>query len=189
MVTAVTKFPALRNTDLHYLIKSIRTPTRNCIPTFPVTHFPVVDINIGWAHPLPLWQVELYRGDFRTKCLNISGGMVAHSSGRAVARAVSVVERWGLERSWRSNSFHRCSMRFRSGLWAGQSISGTVPSQTLTYGWQHCHADTDNCHHRTGLLPQTVGNGSKCPCILLHLDFHAVLREGQVHSMKNTLTR
>jgi hypothetical protein len=38
----------------HYLIKSIRTPTRNCNPTFPVTHFPVVDINTGWAHPLPL---------------------------------------------------------------------------------------------------------------------------------------
>jgi hypothetical protein len=39
---------------IHYLIKSIWTPIRNCNATFPVTHFPAVDINTGWAHPLPL---------------------------------------------------------------------------------------------------------------------------------------
>jgi hypothetical protein len=27
------------------------------------------------------------------------------------------------------------------------------PSQTLLYGKEQCHADTDNRHHRTGLLP------------------------------------
>jgi hypothetical protein len=48
----------------YYLIKSIRTLTRNCNPVFPVTYFPFVDINTGWAHPLPLWQLELCRGDF-----------------------------------------------------------------------------------------------------------------------------
>jgi hypothetical protein len=42
------------NISIHYLIKSIRTPTRSCKPTFPVTHFPVVDINTGWAHPSAL---------------------------------------------------------------------------------------------------------------------------------------
>jgi hypothetical protein len=34
-------------TVTHYLIKSIRTPTRNCNPTFPMSHFPVMDINTG----------------------------------------------------------------------------------------------------------------------------------------------
>jgi hypothetical protein len=62
----------------------------------------------------------------------------------------------------------------------------TIPSQTLLYGREHCHADRDNHHHLTSLLPSTVCNGSKCPCILLCLDFHAVLREGQIHSMKIT---
>jgi hypothetical protein len=37
---------------LYYLTESIRTPTPNCNPTLPVTYFPVVDINTGWAHPL-----------------------------------------------------------------------------------------------------------------------------------------
>jgi hypothetical protein len=35
--------------QIHYLIETIRTPTRNYNPTFPVTHFPVVDINTGWC--------------------------------------------------------------------------------------------------------------------------------------------
>jgi hypothetical protein len=48
--------------DIQYLIKSIWTP-RNCNPNFPVTPFPVMDINTGWAHPLVLWQLELCRGD------------------------------------------------------------------------------------------------------------------------------
>jgi hypothetical protein len=50
--------------------------------------------------------------------------MTAHST----CRAVSDVGRWGLERSRRSNSSHRCSRGFSSGLWAGQSISGTLLS-------------------------------------------------------------
>jgi hypothetical protein len=54
--------------------------------------------------------------------------MASHSSCRAVVKAVSNVGHWGLERSRRSNSFHRCSMGFRSGLRAGQSISGTLLS-------------------------------------------------------------
>jgi hypothetical protein len=29
-------------------------PRQGCNPTFSVTHFPVVDINTRWAHPLPL---------------------------------------------------------------------------------------------------------------------------------------
>jgi hypothetical protein len=29
----------------------------------------------------------------------------------------------------------------------------TIPSQTLLYGMEHCHADTDNRHDQTGLLP------------------------------------
>jgi hypothetical protein len=28
----------------------------------------------------------------------------------------------------------------------------TIPSDALLYGREHCHADTDNRHHRTGLL-------------------------------------
>jgi hypothetical protein len=28
----------------------------------------------------------------------------------------------------------------------------TIPSKTMIYGRKHCHADTDNHHHRTGLL-------------------------------------
>jgi hypothetical protein len=29
----------------------------------------------------------------------------------------------------------------------------TIPLHTLLYGRENCHADTDNHHHRTGLLP------------------------------------
>jgi hypothetical protein len=63
-----------------------------------------------------------------TRCLNVSGRMASSSSCRAVARAVSGVGYWALEQSW-------CSMRFRSGVWAGQSISGTFLStkHSLTY--------------------------------------------------------
>jgi hypothetical protein len=63
------------------------------------------------------------KGRISTRCLNVSGRMAGHSSCRAVARAVSDVGHWGLERSQHSNSSHRCSMGFRSGLWAGHSIS------------------------------------------------------------------
>jgi hypothetical protein len=31
-------------------------------------------------------------------------------------------------------------------------FSQTIPSQTLLYDREHCHAVTDNRHHRTGLL-------------------------------------
>jgi hypothetical protein len=137
-------------------LKSIRTLTRNCNPTFPVTHFPLVDINTGWAHPLALWQLELCQGDFPW-CVNVSGGMAAHSSCRAVARAVSDVGRWGLERSRHSNSSHRCSVGFRSGLWAGQSTSGTLLSKNHSLTdialWQEALSCWYNRHHRTGLLP------------------------------------
>jgi hypothetical protein len=71
-------------------------------------------------------------GRLSTGCLNVSGGMAAHSSCRAIARAVSDVEHWGLEQNWCSNSSHMCSMGFRLGLCAGQSISGTVLSTTAT---------------------------------------------------------
>jgi hypothetical protein len=50
------------------------------------------------ARTLP-WRLSI-------RCLNISGGIAAQSSYRAVARAVSGVGCWGLERSWRSNSSH-----------------------------------------------------------------------------------
>jgi hypothetical protein len=71
-------------------------------------------------------------------------------------------------------------MGLRSGLWAGQSISGTycpqtIPSQTLLFGREDCHADIDNCHRRTGFLLQTVCDGSECPCMLPCLHFLAVL--------------
>jgi hypothetical protein len=54
---------------------------------------------------------------FSTRCLNVSGGMAAHSSCRAVARAVSNVGRWGMEWSQRSHSSHRC-------LWDSGQDSG-----------------------------------------------------------------
>jgi hypothetical protein len=46
------------------MLKSIRTPTWNCNPTFPVTHFLAVDINAEWADSLPLWQLEHCQGDY-----------------------------------------------------------------------------------------------------------------------------
>jgi hypothetical protein len=58
-----------------------------------------------------------------------------------------------------------------------------ILSQTLIYGREHCHADTDNRHQTTW-----SSNGSECPCILPRLYFRAVLRKGQVHSMKNNPT-
>jgi hypothetical protein len=83
--------------------------------------------------------------------------MTAHSSYRAVASAVSGVGHWGLERSQRSNSSHMCSIGFSLGLWAGQFIlkpycPQAIPSLILLYGREHCHADTANCLHQTGLL-------------------------------------
>jgi hypothetical protein len=98
------------------------TPTRNCNLNFPVTHFPVVGPPFGFMTP---WTLP---GRLSTRCLNVSDRMAAHSSCRAVARAVNDVGCWGLEQSWHSNSSHRYSMGFRSVLWAGQSISGTLLS-------------------------------------------------------------
>jgi hypothetical protein len=118
--------------------------------------------------------------------LNISGGMAAHSSCRAVAR---VLVMWGI------GLWSEVGVLWDSGQDSGLASPflehyclQIIPSQTLIYGREHCHADTDNRHHRTGLLLYTVCNRSKCPCILPHLYFRAVLREGQVHSMKNTPT-
>jgi hypothetical protein len=64
-------------------------------------------------------------GILSTRCLNVSGGMAGYYSSY---RAVSDVGHWGLERSRHSNSSHRCSTGFRSGLWAVQYISGTLLS-------------------------------------------------------------
>jgi hypothetical protein len=50
--------------QLAYTLSDQKYPTRNRNPTFPVTHFPVMDINSGWAHILALWHLELCRGDF-----------------------------------------------------------------------------------------------------------------------------
>jgi hypothetical protein len=78
---------------------------------------------------LCLYDSSNSAGETFYRCLNVFCGMAAHSSCRAVARAISDVGRWGLEPSRRSNSSHRCYMGFRSGLWAGQSISGTLLSK------------------------------------------------------------
>jgi hypothetical protein len=67
-------------------------------------------------------------GRLSARCLKVSGGMAAHSSGRSVTKAVSDVGHWSLEQSQHSNSSHRCSVGVRSGLWAGQSISGSLLS-------------------------------------------------------------
>jgi hypothetical protein len=75
----------------------------------------------------------------------------AHSSCRAVARAVSDVGRWGLERNRRSNSSHRCSMGFRSELWAGQLISGTL-------FWQNIHHRPYFTAGSIVMLTQTIVN-------------------------------
>jgi hypothetical protein len=53
-------------------------------------------------------------GRLSTRCLNVSGGMAAHSSCRAVARALSDVGRWGVERSW-SQMF--CGIQIRTLGW------------------------------------------------------------------------
>jgi hypothetical protein len=131
----VSVYPPVSNlnawTDLHEswyvhdLIKSIRTRIRKCNATLPVTHFPIVDINTGWGPPFAFMTARTVPGRLSTRCLNVSGGMAARSSHRAEARAVNV-GRCGLERSRRYDSSHRRSVGFRSGLWAGQSISGTL---------------------------------------------------------------
>jgi hypothetical protein len=64
-------------------------------------------------------------GRLSTRRLNVSDGMAAHSSCRAVARAVSDVGHWGLEQSRCCNSSHTCPVGFKLGLWVGQSICGT----------------------------------------------------------------
>jgi hypothetical protein len=111
-----------------YLIKSIWTPTRNCNLTFPVTHFPVVDINTRWAHPLALWQLELCEGDF------LPGVWMSLVESQHILPAELYSEQlviWGVG-VWSEVDIlihpHKCSMGFRSGLWAGQSISGTLLS-------------------------------------------------------------
>jgi hypothetical protein len=77
--------------DVQYLIKSTRTPTRNCNPNFLVTHFPVVDINTGWAHPFAFMTARTLPARISARCLNVSSGMAAHSSCRAVSRVM-----WGV---------------------------------------------------------------------------------------------
>jgi hypothetical protein len=63
-------------------------------------------------------------GILSTRCLNVSGRMAADSS----YRAVSDVGRWGLEQSRHSKSSHKWSVVFRSLLWSGEPISGTLLS-------------------------------------------------------------
>jgi hypothetical protein len=84
--------------------------------------------------------------------------MVAHSSHRAVARAVSW---WGVG-VWSEVGvlIHPTCV-----LWDSDQNSGlgspflepycpqTIHSQALLFGREHCHADTDNSHHQTSLLP------------------------------------
>jgi hypothetical protein len=94
IVPQLTTLP--RALYIHYLIKSIRTHTRNCNPTFPVTFFPAVDINTEWAHPLSLWQLDLCWGGFLPGVWMSPVEWQLNSSCRAVARAVSVVGCWGL---------------------------------------------------------------------------------------------
>jgi hypothetical protein len=62
-----------------------------------------------WRAFMTTWTLW---GRLSTRCLNVSGGMAAHSSCRAVARAVSDVGFWGLERSRHSNSsFYRIQVK------------------------------------------------------------------------------
>jgi hypothetical protein len=143
---------------IHYPNKSIRTPTRNCNPTFPV----IKSTSQSWTlitggSALCLFDSSNSARKTLYRCLNVSGGMAAHSSCRDVARAVSDVGCWGLERSRRSNLPHGCSMGFILGLGLASPFlepycPQTITSHALFYGREHCHADTDNRHHRTGLL-------------------------------------
>jgi hypothetical protein len=92
-------------------------------------------------------------------CLNVSGEMAAHSFCRAVATAVSDVGRavW----SKVGVLIHPTGVLWDSGQDSGLASSflepycpQTIPSQTLLYGREHCHADNiDGPHHQTGLLP------------------------------------
>jgi hypothetical protein len=142
----------------HNLIKSSRTPTRNCNSTFPVTYFPVVDINTGSAHPLPLWQLELWRGDF------IPGVWTSLAECQPIPPAELKPEQsvmWGVGVSSEVGVIiHPTGVLWDSGQDSGLDspllesyCPQTIPSQTLIYGREHRHANTDNCHHQTGLLP------------------------------------
>jgi hypothetical protein len=93
-------------------------------------------------------------GRLSTRCLNISCGMAAHSSCRAVARTVSDVGHSGLEQSWRSNSSHRCAVGFRSGFWAGQSISGTLFSTNYSHTDISLWQGALSCWYRHLSLPK-----------------------------------
>jgi hypothetical protein len=152
---------------LHYLMKSIRIPSRNCNPNFPVTQFPVVDNDTGWAHPLSQRQLQPEQ--------LVMWGVGVWTEVGVLINPTGVL--------WDSGQDSGLASSFQEPY-----CPETIPSQTLLYDRKHCHANTDNRHHRTGLLSWIVCNGSKCPCTLLRLDFRTVLREGQVDSMKNTST-
>jgi hypothetical protein len=98
-------------------------------------------------------------GRLSTRCLNISGRLVAHSACRAIGRAVSVI--WGIG-VWSEVGvlIHPTGVLRDSGQDSGLAnpflecyCPQIIPSQTLIYGREHCDADTDNHHHQTGLLP------------------------------------
>jgi hypothetical protein len=112
--------------NIHYVIKSIQTPTWNCNLT-PCATLPSRGHLYWVGPPFAFMTTQTLPGRISTRCLNISSGMAAHFSDRAVARA-EWCGAWGLERSRRSNSSYRCSVGLRSGLWAGQSISGALLS-------------------------------------------------------------
>jgi hypothetical protein len=122
-VTCLKYCSIMRPTNATYIIWSkVSGHLLNTVIRLSLTHFPVMDINSGWATPFGFMTAWTLPGRLPTRYLNVFGGMAAHSSSRAVARAVSHVGRWGLEQSW-------CSMGCRSGLWAGKFISGTLLSR------------------------------------------------------------
>jgi hypothetical protein len=107
------------------------------------------------GQPFGFMTARTLPGKLSTRCLTVSGGMAAHSSYRAVARAVSDVGRWEV-----GVLIHPTGVLWDSGQDSGMAspflepyFPQTIHLRTLLYGWEHCHADTDNCHHRNGLLP------------------------------------
>jgi hypothetical protein len=109
--------------EIHYLIESIQTPTRNCNPT-SLWHTSQSWTLIPGGPTLCLYDILTSAWEtFYQVCerLRRNGSLFLLQS---CTRAVSDGGHSGLERSRSSNSSQRCS----TGLWAGQSISGTLLS-------------------------------------------------------------
>ena len=114
-------------------------------------------------------------------------GIFYHYCRNSFVRSDTDVGRECLARSLRSNSSQRCSIRLRSGLWAGQSSSSTpnwliqvFTDLALCTGAQSCwsrNGPSPNCFHK--VRATSLG-------MLKHSEFLSLELRGQAQLLQKT---